>query len=92
MDRGEFLRMSTAPEARFCAWSIRPRSGPILAMFGMALVDAVRHGAKAYSQAVRVSEEHALEQIWWGFDAERSRPTDDPKQIPDLNSGLSLAK
>ena len=81
MDRGEFLRMSTAPDGSVLCMVDPAAIGADPAMFGMALVDAVRHGAKAYSQAVRVSEEHALERIWWGFDAERSRPTDDPKQI-----------
>lgn len=56
-------------------------------LFGMALVDAARHGAKAYAQAVGISEEQALARIWEGFDAERSYPTDTPRQIdPETGS------
>ena len=44
---------------------------PDPAVFGIALVDAIRHGAKAYAQAVGVSEEHALE-----------RPVLDPFERP----------
>ncbi|HYC95425.1 MAG TPA: DUF5076 domain-containing protein [Sphingomicrobium sp.] len=81
MAEGEFLRMSTAPDGSvICV--IDPRGiGPDPAAFGIALVDAVRHGAKAYAQAVGVTEQHALERIWWGFEAERGSPTDDPRQV-----------
>lgn len=51
------------------------------AIFGMAIVDTIRHGAKAYAHAVGISEEDALARIWEGFDAERSNPTDQPRQI-----------
>lgn len=64
---------------------IEPRNiGADPALFGMALVDAIRHGAKAYAQAVRIPEADALVRIWEGFDAERANPTDQPLQInPD---------
>ena len=77
----EFLRMSTSPGGPvICV--IDPRAiGPDPAAFGIALVDAIRHGAKAYAGAIGVSEENALERIWWGFDAERNSPTDDPQQL-----------
>lgn len=55
--------------------------GPDPFMFGMALVDAARHGAKAYAQSVNISEDEAMARIWEGFDAERGNPTDAPKQI-----------
>ena len=37
--------------------------------------------AKAYAAAVEVSEDHALERILEGFDAERAHPTDQPTQL-----------
>jgi hypothetical protein len=80
MEEGEFLRMRTTPDGDVTCM-IDPRGiGADPAAFGIALVDAIRHGAKAYAQAVGVSEEHALERIWWGFDSERSSPTDEPRQ------------
>ena len=61
---------------------IEPRGlGADPALFGMAMVDAIRHGAKAYSHAVGIDEESALARIWEGFDAERSNPTDEPREI-----------
>jgi hypothetical protein len=64
---------------------IEPRAlGADPFMFGMAMADAVRHGAKAYAHAVGISETEALERIWAGFDAEREWPTDQPREIgPD---------
>lgn len=50
-------------------------------LFGLALMDAARHAAIAYSQAVNISEEEALERILEFFDAERANPTDNPTQI-----------
>jgi hypothetical protein len=50
-------------------------------LFGMAMVDSIRHGAKAYAQAVGISDEEALARIFEGFDAERANPTDEPQQI-----------
>lgn len=75
----EFLRMWNG-EGVTCF--IEPRAiGADPAMFGMALVDAARHGAKAYAQAVGISEDQAMARIWAGFDAERGNPTDDSRQI-----------
>ncbi len=50
-------------------------------VFGVVMVDCIRHGAKAYAQAVGISEADALARIWQGFDAERANPTDTPKQV-----------
>ena len=47
--------------------------------FGMALVDVVRHGARAYARAVGISEGEAEARIWEGLDAERAHPTDTPR-------------
>jgi len=80
----EFLRMwNGAEDGLTCL--IEPRAiGADPFVFGMAIVDAIRHGAKAYAHAVGISEEQALARIWEGFDAERQNPTDDPRQIdPD---------
>ena len=52
-------------------------------LFGMAMVDAIRHGAIAYSRAVNVSEEHAFARIMEGFKAELENPTDDPRPRDD---------
>ena len=45
------------------------------AMFGMMLVDCLRHAAKAYAFANDASEGEMLERIWEGLDAERERHT-----------------
>jgi len=44
-------------------------------MFGMLLVDAVRHGAKAFSQSHGIAEDEALDRIWQGVEMERDDPT-----------------
>ena len=77
----EFLRMwNGEQEGLTCL--IEPRAiGADPFVFGMAMVDAIRHGAKAYAHAVGVSEEQALGRIWEGFDAERDSPTDEPREI-----------
>ena len=67
---------------------IEPRAlGADPVLFGMAMVDAIGHGAKAYAQALGIPEEEALARIWEGLDAERANPTDEPRQInPDAGS------
>ena len=64
---------------------IEPRAlGADPFLFGMAIVDAVGHGAKAYAHALGIPEEEALARIWEGLDAERTNPTDEPREIdPD---------
>lgn len=77
----EFARMWHGQDDGLIA-IIEPRGlGADPALFGMAIVDTIRHGAKAYAQAVNTSEDEALARIWEGFDAERSNPTDQPRQI-----------
>jgi hypothetical protein len=51
------------------------------AVFGIAMVDCIRHGARAWANAVGIGEEAALERIWFGFDAERRNPTDLGKEV-----------
>lgn len=44
-------------------------------MFGMLMVDAIRHGAIAFSQCLGITETEALARIWAGLDAERDDHT-----------------
>ena len=77
----EFARLWHGGEHGMTA-IIDPRGlGADPGLFGLALMDAARHAAIAYSQAVNISEEEALERILEFFDAERANPTDDPTQI-----------
>ena len=80
----EFARLWAEPDGPMTC-IIEPRAlGPDPFLFGMALVDAVQHGAKAYAHAVGIPEEQALARIWEGLDAERANPTDQAMQIdPD---------
>ena len=83
-DSREFARM-WSEEGGEQTFIIDPRAlGADPFIFGMATVDAIRHAARAYSQAVGVSEEHALERIFEGFDAERSKNTTGLDTIQDL--------
>lgn len=54
---------------------IQPDKLELPEMFGMLMVDCVRHGARAYAQAHSISETDALARIWNGLDAERERNT-----------------
>lgn len=76
-EASEFMRMWSRGGGAMCI--IEPRNlGADPAMFGIAMADAIRHGAKAWANAVQVSEEHALERIMQAFNAEMSAPTDKP--------------
>ncbi|KQT32388.1 hypothetical protein ASG29_11395 [Sphingomonas sp. Leaf412] len=75
MASGEFLRAVNVPGGS-TSYIIDP--GALAAdplAFGMALVDCVRHGARAWSQATGVDEETVRDRIWEGLDAERARNT-----------------
>ena len=79
----EFARFWSEPEGEQ-SFIIEPRAlGADPFLFGMAMVDAIRHGAIAYSRVVNISEEHALARIMEGFQAELQNPTDDPQPLPD---------
>jgi hypothetical protein len=71
----EFLRMWARPHAPATCFIDPNPIGADPFLFGMAMVDAIRHGAKAYAQAANITEEHALERILEGFDAERGNHT-----------------
>jgi hypothetical protein len=77
----EFLRMSQSPTGDVTCVVDPFALAADPAAFGLALADAARHGAKAWAQATDCTEEEALERIWWGFDAERASPTDEPRQL-----------
>lgn len=77
----EFLRMWAQPRGRVTCFVNPAALDPDPATFGIALVDALRHGARAWAHAVGVSEEEARERIWFGVDAERNNPTDLGKEV-----------
>jgi hypothetical protein len=77
----EFLRL-WKPDKGGALCFVQPRNlEPDPFIFGMAMVDAIKHAARAGSQAVNVSEEEALKLIYEGFDAERGKATTDIAQI-----------
>lgn len=79
----EFARLWSEPEGEQ-TFIIEPAAlGADPFLFGMAMVDCIRHAAIAYARAVNVSEEHALARIMEGFHAELSNPTDDPQPLGD---------
>jgi hypothetical protein len=80
----EFARLWAEPGGPMTC-IIEPRAlGADPFLFGMAMVDAVSHGAKAYAHALGIPEAEALARIWQGLDAERVSPTDTPREVgPD---------
>jgi hypothetical protein len=77
----EFARFWSEPGGPLTC-IIEPRAlGADPFLFGMAMVDAIGHGAKAYAQALGMDEAQVLARIWEGLDAERASPTDQPRQI-----------
>ena len=79
----EFARLWAEPEGPMTA-IIEPRHlGADPFLFGMAMLDAIRHAARAYAHAVDISEEQALARIFEGFDAERGNNTTDLHTLQD---------
>ena len=78
----EFLRLWALKDGPVTCFVNPAALGADPMLFGMAVVDAVRHAAKAWSQAVNCPEHEALARIWEGLDAERAAPTDTPTQMP----------
>ena len=77
----EFLRM-WKPKDSGAICIVEPRNlQPDPFIFGMLMVDAIKHAARAWSQAVNITEEEALARIFEGFDAERGMSTDDIRQL-----------
>jgi len=84
----EFLRM-WKPEEGGAICLVQPENlQPDPFVFGMVMVDAIRHAARAWSQAVNISEEDALARIFEGFDAERGMSTTEIDQLSS-NGGLN---
>ncbi|MDB5696131.1 MAG: hypothetical protein JWN21_1674 [Sphingomonas bacterium] len=80
-DGREFLRMWAKTDGPMACFLNPAQLGADPFLFGMALADAVRHGARAWAAAVNVPVEHAEERIWEGLDAERAKPTDTPGDL-----------
>ena len=77
----EFLRMWAKPGGPATCLVDPAALGADPALFGIALVDCIRHGARAWANATGISEADALNRIWFGFDAERNSPTDLGKEV-----------
>lgn len=77
----EFLRMWKQSNGNVLCVIDPAALGADPMLFGLAIVDAVRHGAKAYAQAVNVDEDHAFERIMEGVNAELANPTDLPRPL-----------
>ncbi len=82
----EFLRVWAADEGPVTCFINPVPLGPDPFAFGMALVDCVRNGAKAYAKAVNIPEAEALARIWEGLDTERAMPTDQPSDVTPTRS------
>ena len=84
LDRSqEFARLWSEPDGEQ-TFIIEPRAlGPDPFLFGMAMVDCIRHAAIAYSQATNLDQDQALLRIMEGFQAELSNPTDEPRPLSD---------
>lgn len=78
-DGREFLRLWSKPEGPVTCFVNPAQLGADPFLFGMALVDTVRHGARAWAQAVDIPVAEAEARIWAGLDAERATPTDRPR-------------
>jgi hypothetical protein len=56
-------------------------------MFGMLMVDAIRHGARAFSQCYGMTEEEALSRVWQGVDMERGDPSSPLDTVQNYEEG-----
>lgn len=88
-DAREFLRMWAKQDGPVTCFINPAALAPDPFAFGMALVDAVRNGARAWARAVSISEAEAEARIWEGLDAERGHATDRPRdpvaETPDAD-------
>jgi hypothetical protein len=78
----EFLRMWSQPGGPVTCLIDPMVLGPDPMAFGIAIVDAIRHGAIAYARAVGAGEDQCFNRIMEGVMAELGEPTDDPKPMP----------
>ena len=88
----EFLRMWVKPDGPVTCFVNPAQLGPDPAGFGLALVDAVRPGARGWAQAVNISVADAEARIWEGLDAERAHPTDTPPEPPADDEFITYTK
>jgi Domain of unknown function (DUF5076) len=79
----EFLRMWAEENGPVTCFIDPAAAGADPFGFGLALVDAIRHGANAYSHAVDISVEDALARILDGFYSEMGNPTDTPTDLTE---------
>ena len=77
----EFLRMWKQSNGNILCVIDPAALGADPMLFGLAIVDAVRHGAKAYAAAVEIDETHAFDRIMEGVNAELANPTDLPRPL-----------
>ena len=80
----EFLRLwATDGGPITCFVNPRPL-GPDPYLLGVALAEAVEHGARAYARATGIGEAEAAARIWRGVDADRAPPPSRPERLdPD---------
>jgi Domain of unknown function (DUF5076) len=84
----EFLRVWAKPNGPVTCFINPVPIGADPVLFGMALVDCIRHGAKTYAQATGISELEALARIWEGVDAERGNHTTEISSPTTNEDGL----
>ena len=77
----EFLRMWAEPNGPVVCLIDPTVIGPDPMGFGLALVDAARHGAKAYAHATGVDEETVFARILEGLEMELANPTDEAREV-----------
>ena len=85
-DAREFLRVWAVKDGpTLCFINPKPIGADPMAL-GIALVDVVRNGARAYARATGISDAEAETRIWEGLDAERANPTD-PGPVTEADDG-----
>lgn len=53
-------------------------------MFGMLMVDTIRHAARAYAQCCDLTEDEALSRIWQGVELEKDKHTTGLDTVQDF--------
>src|SRR3546814_18280741 len=77
----EFLRMWKQSNGNVLCVIDPAALGADPMLFGLAMVEAVLHGAKPFAQAVNVDEKHAFARIMDGVNAEMGNPTSTPRPL-----------
>jgi len=84
-DSREFARLWAEPGGPMTALINPHHLGADPFLFGMAMVDAMRHAARAWAQAVDIAEADALARIYEGLDAERAGNTTGLDTVQDYD-------